>query len=86
MYFRQERRVVQRTRLREGALVIIPGLRGVSSCLLRDLSSKGASLQLHEIALVPTEFSISLDGLRQIFGCRLIWRRGDLVGIEFKRQ
>lgn len=85
MYFRQERRGVQRTWRQTGALVVIPGLRAVYSCLVRDLSIKGAGLQLpNEIALIPTEFKLSFDGLLHSFECRLIWRHLGFVGIEFK--
>jgi hypothetical protein len=63
---------------------VVGGLRGVRGCRVRGLSSKGAGLQLHETALLPTEFKISFDGLHHTFGCRLIWRHRDFVGIEFK--
>jgi hypothetical protein len=85
MRFAQERRAVQRTWLRRDALIIIPGLRGVHSCGVRDLSGKGAGLRLtNNIALLPTEFQISFDGVRHTFGCRLIWRHGDFTGIAFQ--
>jgi hypothetical protein len=80
----QERRAVERTWRQTGALVIIPGLIGVHSCQVRDLSIKGAGLQLNGIALVPADFKLSFDGLLHSFGCRLIWRHRDFVGIEFK--
>jgi hypothetical protein len=84
MYSHQERRGVQRTWRQQGALIIIPGIRGVHSCRVRDLSIKGAGLQLNEIALVPTDFKLSFDGLLHSFECRLIWRHLGFVGIEFK--
>ena len=85
MNFRQERRAVQRTGRDQGALVVMPGLRAVYSCRVRDLSIKGAGLQLpNEIALVPTDFKLSFDGLLHSFECRLIWRHLGFVGIEFK--
>jgi PilZ domain-containing protein len=79
----QERREAQRKWSREGGLVIIPGVRDVYSCHLRDLSSKGAGLQLYGLALLPTDFIISFDGLLHVFECRLIWRRRDFVGLRF---
>ena len=85
MYIRQERREVERTWRHQGALVLIPGLRTVYSCRVRDLSIKGAGLQLpDEIALVSTDFKLSFDGLLHSFECRLIWRHLGFVGIEFK--
>jgi len=56
MNFRQERRAVERTWRDRGALVVVPELRSVYSCRVRDLSIKGAELQLPtEVALVPTD-------------------------------
>lgn len=80
----QERRAVERMWRQTGALVVIPGLRAVHACRVRDLSIKGAGLQLYDIALVPTDFKLSFDGLYHSFSCRLIWRHRDLAGIEFQ--
>jgi hypothetical protein len=84
MRYTQERRAVQRTWLGRDALIIIPRLRGVYSCGVRDLSGRGAGLRLPNIALLPTDFDISFDGVRHTFGCRLIWRHGDFAGIAFQ--
>ena len=85
MYSRQERRAVERTWRDRGALVVLPGLRSVYSCRVRDLSIKGAGLQLPtEAALVPTDFKLSFDGFLHSFECRLIWRHVNFIGIEFK--
>jgi hypothetical protein len=62
----------------------MPGLRGVYSCSVRDLSPEGAGLRLNGIALLTTEFQLSLDGLRTASACRLIWRDGDFAGIAFQ--
>jgi hypothetical protein len=79
----QERREAQRKWSREGGLLIIPGVRGVYSCHLRDLSRKGAGLQLYRVPLLPTHFTISFDGFLHVFECRLVWRRSDFVGLRF---
>ena len=86
MNFRQERRAVQRTWRDRGALVVMPGLRAVYSCRVRDLSVKGAGLSKlpTEVALVPVDFKLSFDGFLHSFECRLIWRHLNFVGIEFK--
>ena len=85
MEISQERRQVERTLRHQGALVAIPGLRAVHSCRVRDLSIKGAGLQMpNEIALVPTDFKLSFDGLLHSFECRLIWRHLGFVEIELK--
>ena len=65
MHFGQERRAVERQCVNRGALLIIPGVRGVYSCSVRDLSRLGASLRLNGLALLATEFRLSLDGLKE---------------------
>ena len=85
MLNRQERRSVERAWRDQGALVAIHGLRAIYSCRLRDLSIKGAGLQLpNEVVLVPIHFRISLDGFHHGSECRLIWRHLGFVGIEFR--
>jgi PilZ domain-containing protein len=79
----QERREAQRKWSCEGGLIIIPGVRSVYSCHLRDLSSKGAGLELYRLPLLPDDFKISFDGFHHVFECRLIWRRRDFVGLQF---
>lgn len=86
MRFSQERRANERKWVNRGALLAMPGLRGVYSCSVRDLSREGAGLRLNGLALLVTEFRLSLDGLRTTFACRLIWRDGDFAGIAFPDQ
>jgi hypothetical protein len=84
MHFGQERRSIDRTWLQRGALIIIPGLRGVYSCGIRDLSREGVGLRLNGMKLLPMDFKLSFDGVRHTFACRLIWRDGDFAGIAFQ--
>ena len=80
----QERRAVERKEFQRGALIIVPGLRGVFSCGVRDLSRDGAGVRLYGMALLPTDFKVSFDGIRHTFGCHLIWRDGDFAGLAFQ--
>ena len=82
MHFGQERRAVERRRVNGGALLVIPGIRGVHPCSLRDMSSQGASLRLNGNMLLATEFKFSLDGLYTTSTCRLVWRDRDFVGVR----
>jgi hypothetical protein len=84
MYFRQERRAVERTWLNGGGLLTIAGLRGVYSCGVRDLSRDGAGLRLNGLVLLPIGFGLSLNGLRSVAAVELIWRDGDFAGIAFR--
>ena len=80
----QERRMFKRTWLQRSALLIIPGLRGVYSCGIRDLSGQRAGLRLDCLVLLSTDFRLSFDGVRHTFACCLIWREGDFAGIAFQ--
>jgi hypothetical protein len=82
MHFGQERRAVERMWVNRGALLTIPGVRGVYSCSVRDLSRHGASLRLNGLALLAAEFRLSLDGMHTTLACRLIWRDGDFAGLS----
>ena len=65
-------------------MIIVPGLRGVFSCGVRDLSREGAGLRLNGMTLLPVDFKLSLDGVRHVFNCNLIWRSGDFAGLAFQ--
>jgi hypothetical protein len=84
MRFGEERRASERKWVSRGALLSMPGLRGVFSCSVRDLSREGAGVRLNGLALLATEFQFSLDGLRTTLSCHLIWREGDFAGIAFR--
>ena len=82
MHFGQERRAIERKWVNRGALLTIPGVRGVHSCSVRDLSHLGAGIRLNGLAILTTEFRLSLDGMHTTVPCRLIWRDGDFVGLS----
>lgn len=84
MHAVQERRVAERWWFHRSALAIIPGMRGLHSCGIRDLSRQGAGLRLDGIVLLTTDFKLSLDGVRHTFVCRLVWRDGDFAGVKFQ--
>ncbi len=54
------------------------------SCMVTDISDNGARL-FTEIVDVPRRFTLSVtgDGVRIQRECRLIWRLGGELGVEF---
>ena len=84
MHFGQDHRAVERTPLQTGALILIAGRLGGYPCGVKDMSGKGAGLRLDRLALLPTDFKLSFDGLLTTFTCRLIWREGDFAGTAFQ--
>lgn len=52
-------------------------------CIVRDLSTTGAAIQIEDQAGIPEQFIlfVSEDGLR--LSCRVVWRRGYRIGVTF---
>ena len=78
-----ERRSVSRTAASKGGLLFFSAQRGVFACEVCDLSNIGARIQL-KLGILPPNFELSFDNFRTVRKCRLIWRRGDLIGIAFQ--
>ena len=79
-----ERREADRESRYCGALIRFPG--GIVSCVVREVSDRGASIRLHSSALLPLEFQFSDDNFQSAKLCRLVWRDGDFLGFEFFRD
>lgn len=81
-----ERRMIVRTRIAKEALIFIPGLTGVFSCNVRDVTNQGAGIRMEKLCLLPFNFVLSFDKFRTGRDCRLIWRDGDFFGVTFGRD
>lgn len=77
-----EKRAAQRTRVLKAGMIEFPG--GAFSCMVRNLSDKGAALDIPSLAGIPDEFSLHLpiEGLR--FHCRSVWRNERRIGVIFE--
>jgi hypothetical protein len=52
--------------------------------MIRNLSKAGACLEIAtELIDVPAEFHLRLGSNFVDCGCRVIWRSGTLIGVEF---
>jgi hypothetical protein len=78
-----ERRAIARTTINRDALLFFRGESGPSPCCIRNITNLGAGIQLDGTTVVPDEFDISFDRFRTRRVCRLIWSRGDFVGVAF---
>ena len=56
---------------------------GAISCMVRNLSPKGACLEVTNQIGIPDQFEllVETDHLRQ--NCRVAWRREKRIGVEF---
>jgi hypothetical protein len=80
-----ERRCHPRTKVFKGAKLILPG-RAAVSCIVRDLSTGGAGLQLTSTSDLPAEFDLAFDTGHMVRKCRVAWRTQTNVGVAFQPQ
>nr|WP_197086904.1 hypothetical protein [Bradyrhizobium sp. LTSPM299] len=80
---RPERRALPRTRIDRGAALFFVGSTGTLSCTVRNATDHGASIRLHDIGAMPTDFELSFDNFRTARKCHLAWRNGDFSGVRW---
>ena len=79
-----ERRSSDRTATSQGVLLFFSAQRGVFTGEVCDLTRVGARVKLNGVNVLPPKFNVSFDNFRTVQKCRLIWRRGDFIGITFE--
>jgi hypothetical protein len=77
-----ERRCVPRTKVFKGAKLVVPG-RAAVSCIVRDLSTHGAGLQLASASDLPAEFDLAFNTGQKVRRCRIAWHNLTNVGVSF---
>ena len=80
-----ERRCVPRRKVFKGAKAVMRGYATVS-CIVRDLSTHGACLQLPSTADIPAQFDLAFDTGDQPRKCLVAWRTATNVGVSFAPQ
>jgi hypothetical protein len=78
-----ERRSIPRTTISKGALLFFDERQGVFSCRVRDITKGGAGIQLHDLNVLPLDFELTFDNFHNVHRCRVIWRQGDFLGVQF---
>jgi PilZ domain len=75
----------QSTRLRvlKGAKIVPLATWSLTDCTVRDLSEKGAKLRCSDPVKVPDEFRLLLPAENTIQAAKVMWRKVDMVGVEF---
>ena len=76
-----EKRAVPRQRVLKGATIAFGG-RGIS-CTVRNLSSKGAALDVATTVSLPSSFTLMIQTNRLIRRCHPIWRNDTRIGVAF---
>lgn len=53
-------------------------------CTVIDLSTTGACIKVKDAASVPGVISVAFSkDVRKLTRCRLVWRKGSMIGVEF---
>lgn len=78
-----ERRKVQRQRTLKGGTISFNRAGGID-CRVRNLSAKGACLEVASQVGIPASFDLIIehDNLRQ--HCEVVWRTATRLGVEFR--
>ena len=79
----QERRKITRTRVIKGAKLLL-GKSSVRDCVVRDLSDAGAGVEVPNTIDLPEALDLTFNGGRSLRPCRLVWRKINKTGVEFK--
>jgi hypothetical protein len=74
-----ERRTVLRHRVLKVGTIEFGG--GAIGCMVRDLSTVGAALDVTAPVGIPEHFTLIADGSHK--PCRIIWRNQKRIGVEF---
>ncbi len=54
------------------------------ACTIIDLSVTGACIEVEDAASVPGVINVAFSrDVRKLTRCRLIWRKGSMIGVEF---
>jgi hypothetical protein len=76
-----ERRAVRRHKVLKGATVSFDD-SGVA-CVVRNLSTCGATLELASSISLPTSFTLEIKADQFIRRCRRVWSRDKRIGVAF---
>ena len=77
-----ERRKSTRSRVLKSAKLVV-ARSSIIDCVVRNLTNKGARIQIANSVDLPKDFEMTFDGGYSIRQCRLIWRTVTETGVEF---
>lgn len=79
----QERRKTQRDRTFLGGQVIYNDRCSTMDCLVRNMSQSGAMIVFDDVALIPSEFDVTIRRKGESRRARIVWRAEMKAGIAF---
>jgi hypothetical protein len=78
----QEHRNVARHRALKRAQIAFKGHWATIDCTVRNLSDRGACLNVESSIAIPDSFDLVLDHA-SVRNCRVAWRKATQIGVEF---
>ena len=79
----ENNRIKRRSRVLKGAKLVHMRNWSLVDCVVRDLSETGARIVCGDQFAVANEFRFLVPTDNTIQNARVVWRRGDILGIEF---
>lgn len=80
-----DNRLMQRRRTLRGARIAFNGGRSTINATVRNLSAKGAKLEVSSVVGIPDTFDLLVDGTAPQ-PCRVAWRTLKELGVEFRSE
>jgi len=56
---------------------------GAIDCVVYDISTKGAGLELAKPAKIPKEFILFIREQNARFHCRVVWQAGNRISVQY---
>jgi hypothetical protein len=81
-----DHRDTRRQRVLKDGKVVFNNNSSVVDCAIRDMSETGARISCAHQAAVPAECRLLTATDNMVRDARVIWRRGDLLGLRFTSE
>ena len=78
-----EQRVSKRQRVLKKGLIVLANNSSTIDCTIRNMSDEGAKILCGDQFAVPNEFRFVTLSDNLVRDAKVIWRRGDQIGIGF---
>lgn len=76
-----EKRAVSRRRFFKGGVITFNGAG--MDCTVRNMSSRGAALDVTNAAAIPPTFQLAIEADDFLARCRVIWNKEGRIGVAF---
>ena len=79
----QEQRDLHRSKTYLGAEIGFSRQLSASRCIIRNLSSRGAMLQLDNVSAVPNRFEVHIPSKGRSYRAKIVWQQLGRAGVLF---